>query len=266
MYLCEHFRPSIPVEETIMRSYRLCGLWMILIAAWLSTSGCRYLSNRYYDMRDTMNLGAGVTAENPVTGVVPPSLGLYLEVTDLLHLGAITFNGYAAEVDMRGSYVGPESSTRLGFLGWQRLRKNQDYDNAIYMNVFKDKTFPWCHRLESLGLKNNGAPAKRLHYEHWAQHDFKGSWMRHRGWHYWEYVGFEVALCDPLLTHWGIMARAGFDLSEVSDFILGWFFVDFKRDDMTADEYMMKTEGRSALGMDLVPARSRVERLPTNEN
>ena len=25
-------RPPNPVEETIMRSYRLCGLWMILIA------------------------------------------------------------------------------------------------------------------------------------------------------------------------------------------------------------------------------------------
>ena len=99
-----------------MQSKTRIGGLLILAVMLVMTTGCRYLTNRYYDFRDTFALGVGVTAENPFTGIIPPSLGVYAEVTDWLQLGAITHNGYTAESDLRGSFAGPESYTRFGFL------------------------------------------------------------------------------------------------------------------------------------------------------
>ena len=44
---------------------------ILLTGMMIATTGCgsRYLTNRYYDFRDTFALGAGVTAENAFTGV-----------------------------------------------------------------------------------------------------------------------------------------------------------------------------------------------------
>lgn len=207
-------------------------------------SGCqgRFMTNRYYDARDTFALGAGITAEPD--GVAskfitpsPLSLGLYIEASDWFHLGAITHNGYTAEADLRGTFVGPESTTRYGFLWWQMLRKYEDYENAHYMNPFKDKSFIWCQRMESISMRTKRRPAKRLHYEHWALHRQEGTALLHRGKQYWEYAGIEGAISDPFFTHLGVMLKFGFDMSEVSDYLLGWFGVDYKHDDMNEEEY-----------------------------
>ena len=200
-------------------------------------TGCRYLSNRYYDFRDTFDIGVGITAENPVTGIFPPSLGIHAQVTDFLQLGWITHNGYSAELDMRGTFVGPEGYTRAGFFWWSMIQKNQAYDHAVYYNKFKDKDFWWCERMESYSLMKYGRPAKRLHYEFWAPYAHEGTLMLHQGWQYWGYSGLNVAISEPFLTHLGFMVRAGFDPSEVSDFLLGWFLIDFKHDDLTRDEF-----------------------------
>lgn len=244
---------------------RITG-WVLLFGVLTLGSGCRYLTNRYYDLRDTVALGAGVTAENPVTGVVPPSLGLYLECTDLMHLGAIHYNGYTAELDLRGSYIGPECETRFGFLWGQMLKKNQAYEDAAYHNEFKNNEFPWCHRMESLGMRKYGQPAKRLHYEKYQSYKIWGSWLLHRGWQYWEYIGAEAAISEPLLTHFGVMLRAGVDISELSDFVLGWLLVDFKHDDMNSDEYTLYLGDPSCWGLKLTPAKPRRELAPMNEN
>ncbi len=234
---------------------------VLLGAMMIASTGCRYTTNRYYDFRDTFILGAGVTAENEVTGMWPPSLGLLVEVTDFLSLGAITHNGYTAELDLRGTYVGPESTTRAGFLWWQLLRKYQSYENATYMNAFKDETFPWNVRMASPPMDFMGRPAKRLHYQHWSMNTISGSALLHRGWQYWGYSGFEAAICDPLFTHLGLMLKAGIDISEVSDLLLGVVGIDFKRDDMTNDEYMMLRDcdlgAWQVMGIDVVPARPR---------
>jgi peptidoglycan-associated lipoprotein len=215
---------------------RIFGCWCALLVLLASTGCSRYWTNRYYDFRDTYALGAGVTAENPKTGVIPPSLGLYVQVTDFLHLGAITHNGYTAESDLRGSFVGPESYTKLGFLMWQSVRKNQDYE-AGDENYFKKAGTPWANHMESLAMSHNGRPAKRLHYEHWANFRHNGIGLQHRGWQYWGYTGFEAAICEPLVTHFGFMLRAGIDISEFSDFLVGFTTLDFKHDDMTPDMY-----------------------------
>src|SRR5688572_5758020 len=128
----------------MMTRYNKLVSIIFLAGMLLITTGCgtRYLTNRAYDLRDTFALGAGVTAENPVTGVWPPSLGAYIELTDFLQLGAITHNGYTAEFDMRGTGVYLESRTRLGLLFWQAVHIDQDYSTPPmhyynHLNYFK---------------------------------------------------------------------------------------------------------------------------------
>lgn len=217
------------------RVMRIAGL-LVLAAMALGTTGCRYMTNRYYDFRDIYALGAGVTAENPKTGIIPPSLGVNVEVTDWLKLGAITHNGLTAETDLRGSFAGPESYTKFGFLWWQSVYKNQDYTHGAE-NYFKKADTPWAYRMESLAMSHHGRPAKRLHYEYWSDYRHNGIGLLHRGWQYWGYSGVEVAICEPFLTHAGVMLRAGVDPSEIMDFVLGWTTLDFKHDDLTPDEY-----------------------------
>lgn len=241
------------------------ALLLVLVGLVSTTTGCRYASNRYYDLRDTFALGAGITAENPSTGVVPVALGAHIEVTNLLQFGWMRFNGYVAEVDLRGTFVGPEASERFGFLWWQMLRINQDYENALYMNRFKDEDFAWCHRMESVGMRNRrGQPAKSLHYEYWAPYRYRGTWLLHRGHQYWEYIGASVGICDPFVTHFGVMARFGFDISELSDFVLGWVGIDYRHDDMTREEYRL-FRGKPWL-FDLVPARPRQAGCPLQKS
>lgn len=242
-------------------SKRLLG-FVLIACMFVTLTGCsRYVSNRYYDFRDMFHVGVGVTAENPVTGVIPPTIGLYLEATDWLQLGAITHNGYTAEMDMRGTFVGPESTSRAGFLWWQSIRKNEDYKDASYYNIFKNKDFPWCQRMESLDMRWKGHPAKQLHYEFWSQHQTEGIGLLHRGYQYWEYIGAEVGICEPFLTHMGLLVRLGFDPSELSDFVLGIFTIDFKHDDMTADEYLIKEHGADTWGLEVRPVESRAPEM-----
>jgi OOP family OmpA-OmpF porin len=210
----------------------------LLLSSTVFTGCSRYGLNRYYDFRDLFHIGAGVTAENPVTGRFPPSLGLYFELTDFLHLGAITHNGLSAELDLRGSFAGPESRTRFGFLWWQMLRIDQAYEDGVYNN-FKDADFPWVQRMSEWGMRYKGHPAKRLNYDYWSNGFTYGQFMKPRGWQYWAYSGVEAAICDPFITHFGVTLRLGLDISELSDFVLGWFTVDYKRDDLTPEEYAL---------------------------
>jgi outer membrane protein OmpA-like peptidoglycan-associated protein len=213
------------------------GLMALVVVATLTGCQSRFLANRYYDLRDTFNVGAGVTAENSITGMIPPSFGLHAQVTDFVQLGWITHNGYTAELDQRGTFVGPEAMTRAGFLWWQYLRHNQAYGQASYMNPFKDADALWCIRMESYLLAFQGRPAKRLHYEFWAPYAHEGTLLLHQGWQYWGNTGVKVALCEPFLTHLGFMLELGVDPSEIMDFALGLVFIDFKHDDMLKEEF-----------------------------
>lgn len=236
---------------------------MSLAATVIATTGCRYLANRYYDFRDIFEVGAGVTCENPETGVVPPALGLHVQATDFLTLGAINFYGGIAELDHRGTFVGPQSTTQMGFLCWQRYFNRESYSEAAFMNSFKDTEFPWCQRLSSVDMMWMGRPAKSLNYNKWSLATTKGSFLTPHGWQYWASTGFQVALCDPILTHAGFTVKAGFDLSEVSDFLLGVLCIDaIKHDDMNREEFAALCNGgvpphREFFGMDVVPNRPR---------
>lgn len=220
-----------------------CKHWALLIlfaGMLLGTAGCsnsRYLTNRYYDFRDMGAVAVGVSSQNSCTGLFPPALGAYVEVTDFLHLGAITHSGYVAELDMRGSGVYYEERTRLGLLFWQAIHDDQDYTNARYRNYFKTPGNMWERWMRGCVMSWGDSPAKDLTYDHWMEDMQYGFFLRHRGWQYWEYIGGEFAICEPFLTHLGVTLRLGFDPSEISDFVLGWFGVDFNHDDLDCEMF-----------------------------
>lgn len=198
--------------------------------------GCqRYGQNRLADFMDIFQFGAGVTAENPVTGVIPPSLGVYVQATEFLNLGAMHFHGVSAEWDGRGTFVGPESRVRYGFGPWQRIQIRQFYDLGEE-NYFKKVNGAWTKRMNSKAMRWWNKPAKELEYEYWAYTRHDGMPIMHRGWQYWENFNLEVAIAEPFITHLGFNVRLGFDPSEIFDFLLGIATIDFKRDDLTPEE------------------------------
>jgi peptidoglycan-associated lipoprotein len=199
-------------------------------------TGCRYGMNRSADFRDIFQFGIGVTAENPVTGPVPPSLGLHLQASEFLNLGAVHFTGLTAEWDGRGLFAGPESRTRIGIGPWQRLQIYQDYKSGSE-NYFKKEDALWTRRMNSKEMRWWHKPAKELEYNFWANPMHKGVPIMHRGYQHWENFNIELSLSEPFVTHQGLNLKLGFDLSEVFDFLLGFFTLDFKRDDLTQDEY-----------------------------
>ena len=219
----------------MMQSRKWLGLILLsgLVLSATTGCGCRYMTNRYYDFRDMGAVSVGVSAENSATGIVPPALGLYFEATDFLHLGAIKHVGYTAEMDLRGTGVYWEDRTRLGLLFWQALNINQDIRDANYKNYFKTPGTKWAQWMRSPLMCWGDSPAKDLTYCHWKEDLQYGCFLRHRGYQYWEYVGVEAAICEPFLTHFGLNLRLGFDVSETSDFLLGWFGIDYKHDDLT---------------------------------
>jgi len=218
---------------------KTCLVAPALIVLSLSLGGCtsRFLNNRAADFSDIWQLGVGYTTENHVTGWIPPSLGIHVQVTEFMNLGAVHFTGQSAEFDGRGTFVGPESRTRIGFGPYQKIMIDQNYVDGTE-NYFKKFGTLWSDRMNSSHLRLGNKPAKELNYEHWAMGMREGYPIMHRGWHYWENTGIEISLSDPFVSHFGFNFRLGVDVSEVSDFLLGWLFgFDFKHDDMTKDEF-----------------------------
>lgn len=218
---------------------RSCVAFALLLLTGLFSTGCmyKYSHNRWYDFADIFELGAGVTTENPVSGPLPPAIGLHVQVTEFLNFGGVYFNGISAEIDGRGYFAGHEERLRVGCLPLQKIRITQDYEYGD-KNYFKTRDTLWDRRLQSSPMRFMNKPAKELHYksvdERWSK---RGSPLFYRGWQYWGNTGVEVALCEPFLTHWGFDLRVLIDPSEISDFLLGWFGIDFKSDDMNDKEF-----------------------------
>lgn len=209
-----------------------------LFALAMSLTGCRYADNRAHDFMDIFQIGGGLTTENPESGMLPPSLGIHVQATDFLNLGALHFSGYGAEWDGRGLFAGRESRTRLGLGPWQRIRIDQRYAEGSE-NYFKKLETMWADRLSSPEMRFWDRPAKELHHEALLSQQ-EGCPILHRGWQYWENFGAEVSISEPFLTHFGFNFRVGFDPSEISDFVLGFLTVDYKHDDLTPEEYLEK--------------------------
>lgn len=204
----------------------------------VSLTGCgtsRYMTNRAADFQDIFQIAGGVTAENPYTGMIPPSLGIHVQASEFLNLGAIHFSGLLSEQDGRGHFAGFESRTRFGLGPWQQIKIDQDYAGGRE-NYFKKMGTLWSDRMHSPDLRFMNRPAKNLHYQTLLSPE-EGCPILHRGWQYWENISLELAISEPFITHFGFHTRLGLDISEVSDALLGWFGLDFKHDDLTLAEY-----------------------------
>lgn len=219
----------------------------------------RYVLNRTFDFADIFQLAAGL---NVGTGVCMPSerdvsgqrprdcgevgsrvpinpysaifdvgsyLGAFIQVTDYVKLGHLWFAGWTAEWDGRGFFAGPERRARMGILSWEMMYLDQIYDVG-HENYFKKGTGLWANRMSCDAMTWRRVPAKELHYEFWADQFRLGVPPFHRGWQHWGSVSAEV---DALFFY----MRAGVDLTEPFDFVLGILGLDFKHDDMNVEEY-----------------------------
>jgi len=191
--------------------------------------------NRLADLMDIVTIGAGVSVTDSKRRFVPPSYGAYVELTSLVTLGYIKHHGNAVELDGRGVGAYSEEYRERWGLGYNRHWQIHQGLGEQYVNYYKDPEVSagWAERMAvELGYQTDeGAlvPAKQfVHRDTTPQH---GSPRGPRGWHHWSYIGAEVAIPDPILTHHGITLRAGVDVAEAFDFLTGFFLYDFRRDD-----------------------------------
>lgn len=206
-----------------------------------ATPTTHWFANRGSDFLDIFSIGAGLSVENEEAGVVPPSYGIYFEATHFFNLGYIRHAGATIELEGRGAGIYDEDREIWGigpYRSWE-IRQGGEF---AHTNFYKDpqRCAVWNGRMMGdLGLKDGpldstAAYAKHLIHNDSGPHD--GSFVYPRGWHSWEYIGIEIGIPEMLLTHHGVTVRAGFDISEIADFVTGFFFYDFLQDDRRDDE------------------------------
>jgi hypothetical protein len=205
--------------------------------------------NRLWDFMDIFSFGAGVTQTNPVTGPFPPSLGLYVQATDFVHLGALGFGGMVAEMEGRGLGVYDEVRMRWGIGPWNWWHVDQGRV-VSRVNLFKDAELSaeWQRRMHAdQALWVNDAPAKNLIHKVGTDDDFGTEEndvgrrrLFSRGWHAWEDVRVEMALCDPFLQHLGFTLRVGVDPSEFFYCLLGFVGLDPDQDDLRLSDVFVE--------------------------
>ncbi len=218
------------------------GIWtMAVLTLMLTVSGCQYSRSRWDDFADIGQLGIGVTAENPRFGYLPSALGVYAQVTDFIPIGYLTYEGYSAEWDGRGAFAGKESRDRSAVLLFdQYVKIDQNYEKGSE-NYFKKTGSLWEDRMASDAMDWLDFPAKDLSMS--GEEFWGGGPAFPRGWQYWETIGAEVAVCEPFLLHHGFTVRAYVDPSEIFDFVLGLATLDFKKDDLTVEEFNQINSG-----------------------
>ncbi len=220
------------LRSSALRSLALAATMLLL--AGCQSSG-RYFSNRLYDFEDMFHVGVGATAANDYSGIIPPTLGVYAQVTEFGKLGAITHNGVTAEIDHRGIGAYPESRTRIGLAWWEAAHISQLYDRGATC-YFKTPGTMWQSRMNSRP-KWCAAPPKEYVYDHWDSDLQYGTLLMHDGWQHILDTDFEIGICEPFVSKLGATVRFGFDVSEIGDFVTGWFGLDMYGDDLTPEEY-----------------------------
>ena len=209
------------------------------------TPGFHWLQNRGSDFCDIFHFGIGMTHENPVTGPLTPSMGVHAQVTDYGHLGYVVFAGGSVEMEGRGFGVYPEFREIGGFGPWKTWAVSQDSD---IVSFYKDpkRSRGWSARMDGSESFNDDSAHVVIHKD---ADSMSTTWNHHpRGWHNFAYTGLEVALpvgipYTPLDTHLGVTVRAGVDTSQVADFLLGWFGLDFWHDDLRPSDLATSARG-----------------------
>jgi hypothetical protein len=214
--------------------------WLAVLAIVLGASclvgvsGCGYAKNVGDDFRDIFILGAGVTPPVlsteqgvKVAGLLPPSIGLYVQATDFIHFGGLIKSSTDLEWDRRGYGMVADRRAKAGFLFWHWERKQQD---PIYVNAYKatgNELDPWREFMRSAKDPLFKTSAKELIYDRSAA---GAEPYLSRGWQGWETFEVEIALPEPCLLHTGLNFRFGVDLSEVFDFALSLVGLDIYGD------------------------------------
>jgi len=135
----------------------------------LAAGGCGYCKNVSDDFRDCFIVGAGVTPPvvsteegTLVAGIFPPSMGLYVEATDLIHLGAICKASGDVESDRRGAGVVADSRVKMGLGPWRYVKVNQ---KPISVNDYKaegNELDGWREHMRQMKDPLFHAPGKEL--------------------------------------------------------------------------------------------------------
>jgi len=200
----------------------------------LGASGCGYLKNVRDDFMDCFMLGVGGVVpvvpageESRAVGFLPPSLGVYVEATEFMHLGAILKASGDLEWDRRGLAALVDTRTKVG-LGPLHYVAVRQYTSPSLANAYKvegNQMDGWRNHMRRLTDPVFRRPAKELIFN-----TSGGLPFLHRGWQDWEVFSVEVAVPEPFILHSGFNIRAGADPSQMFDFVLGLLCIDLYDD------------------------------------
>lgn len=218
------------------REFIRAALVVLVVGSLLGSAGCGYLKNVRDDFQDILILGAGVTPPttpvkgedggDAVAGIFPPSLGVYVEATEFMHLGGIIKGSGDVEWDRRGLSVGTDCRAKIGLGPAHYVRIYQD---PVAANAYKregNELDGWREHMRDMRDHVYDRPAKELIF---ADNKNKLPFM-HRGWQDWEVFAAEVAIPEPFILHSGFNVRAGVNPCEVFDFALSLFCIDLYND------------------------------------
>jgi hypothetical protein len=201
-----------------------------------------WFGNRVADFCDMFSLGIGATHENPITGPITPSFGIHAQFSDYWQLGYLIFGGVTAEWEGRGFGAYGETREIWGFGPWSGW---DVYQGANAVSYYKDPVASQKWRLRMDTEERFGDNSGHIVAHTGGNGPGSSPWKSHpRGWHNYAYTGLEVAIplgipYTPLDTHLGITLRAGVDTSQLADFILGIFCIDFWHDDLQRSDVMV---------------------------
>ena len=211
---------------------RLTALLTLCVLTLIAMSGCGYLKNVRDDTMDCFILGGGVVTPvvpqeegNQAVGFLPPSIGVYVQATDFMHLGGLYKITGDVEMDRRGLAVVGDHRAKAGLGPLHYVMVQQ---TPILANAYKEEGNQmdgWREHMRRLKDPLLNSSAKELVYDSPMPRPFL-----HRGWQDWEMFSVEVAIPEPFILHSGLALRAGFDPSQVFDLALGLFCIDLYDD------------------------------------
>ena len=219
-----------------MRNWRrLHGVLVLALlgAILIGASGCGYVKNLRDDTMDCFILGAGVVppvvptgdGDTEAVGFLPPSIGLYVQATDFMHLGGLWKISGDVEMDRRGLQTCVDQRAKVGLGPLHYIQRKQTPLSANAYKVEGNQMDGWREHMRELKDPIFNERAKKLIYRSTYAQLFL-----HRGWQDWEMFSVEVAIPEPFILHSGLNLRLGFDPSQVFDLVLGIFTIDLYDD------------------------------------
>ncbi|NLW50008.1 MAG: hypothetical protein GXY85_04080 [Candidatus Brocadiaceae bacterium] len=228
------------------KTWRVVGM-LALVGLVFSTTGCGYLKNLRDDALDIGMWSHGIvppvvpTADGPkAVGFVPPAIGVYMQATDLFHLGALyKFTG-DLEWDRRSLGVVFDKRAKFGLGPFHYVSIEQC---PVCTTGHKDPESDlegWRQHMLDLKDPLFHSPAKVMIFEPRPEYDDEyyiagvsdprpSRYLAH-GWQDWGLISFEIAFPEPFLLHSGFYGRIGVDPSQILDFMLGFVGVDLYSD------------------------------------